>query len=123
VPTSANKALEAARAEAAKRAKEAPKEEVRTDAFELSDSECYIRLVIEMYASGCGVSMGVMPDGMAQWVRLRYPTSSKSSFAGLVAFAVHNDPTTVLQKAVQALDASPNSQWWKPDRYAEAAPK
>ena len=71
-----------------------------------------------MYTSGVGVGLGVMPDGMAIWIRLRVPEKSKDPRAGQVAFVAHNDPEVVWQKAVQALESSVTSNWWKPDRFA-----
>lgn len=100
------------------RAKEQQKPEEPTDAFELDEAECFVRLVISMYASQLGLGMGVMPDGMAVWIRLRVPSSSNDPRAGKVAFVVSNDTLSVLQKAVQAMEASPTSNWWKPDRFA-----
>jgi hypothetical protein len=111
--------LKRARAIAVARAKEAKVEEADTDAFDLSIEECYVRLVVAMFASGCGLGMGVMPDGMALWIRLRMPAESTDPRAGHVAFVAHNDPQTVWQKAVQALESSAQSNWWKPDRYAK----
>lgn len=113
--------LKKARGIAVARAKEEAKPEEPTDAFNLSVEECYIRVVISMFASGVGVGMGVMPDGMALWVRLRMPAQSKDPRAGRVAFVAHSDPQIVWQKAVQALESPADSNWWKPDRFAAPA--
>ena len=110
--------LKKAREVAVARGKARVEEDLPTDAFDLSLEECYVRLVIAMFASGVGLGMGVMPDGMAIWIRLRVPTESSDPRAGHVAFVAHSDPTTVFQKAVQALEASAQSNWWKPDRFA-----
>lgn len=103
------------------RAKAEAQSDEPTDAFNLSVEECWIRVVIAMYASGVGVGVGVMPDGMAIWVRLRMPAKAKDPRAGHVAFVAHNDPQVVWQKAVQAMESSVQSSWWKPDRFANPA--
>ena len=111
--------LRAAQKTAVARAKEEAAPEEPSDAFSLSIEECYVRIVIAMYTSGIGLGLGVMPDGMALWIRLRVPTKSKDPRAGHVAFVAHNDPAVVWQKAVQALESSVGSNWWKPDRFAQ----
>lgn len=112
------KLLKEAQERAKVRAKERLEAEPQPDVSDLSEAECFVRLVIAMYAFQLGVGMGVLPDGMAIWIRLRVPADSSDERAGMVAFVAHNDPATVLRKAVLALEASPKSNWWKPDRFA-----
>lgn len=114
------KALQEAQKAAQVRAKELAQSDPLSDVSDLSESECWVRLVIAMYASQLTLGVGVMPDGMAIWLRLRVPTASTDPRAGMVAFVAHNDPSVVLQKAVLALEASPKSNWWKPDRFAQS---
>lgn len=113
------KALQEAQKAAQQRAKDQAALEPAADVSDLSESECWVRLIIAMYASQLNMGVGVMPDGMAVWIRLRVPASSTDPRAGRVAFVAHNDPAVVLQKAVLALEASPQSNWWKPDRFAQ----
>jgi len=113
--------LTTARKAAVARAKAEAAPEEQTDAFGLTLEECWIRVVVSMYASGVGLGVGVMPDGMALWIRLRMPAKAKDPRAGMVAFVAHTDPLTVWQKAVQALESSAQSNWWKPDRFAAPA--
>jgi len=110
--------LKDARKAAVARAKEETQPDEPTDAFGLTVEECYVRLAVSMFASGLGLGMGVMPDGMALWIRLRMPSKAKDPRAGMVAFVAHTDPLIVWQKAVQALESSAQSNWWKPDRFA-----
>src|SRR5689334_10662340 len=90
-PPDALKALQDARKTAMVRAEERDEGEQPADVGNLSVEECLVRLLIEMYASELTLGMGVMPDGMAVYARLRYPTSCKDPRAGLVSFVVHND--------------------------------
>lgn len=113
--------LKDARKAAVERAKEAVVEEAPTDAFGLTVEECYIRILVAMFTSGVGVGLGVMPDGMAIWIRLRVPEKATDPRAGHVAFVAHSDPQVVWQKAVQALESPVESNWWKPDRFASPA--
>lgn len=112
------KDLEAARKAAVDRAKAEAAEKPPSDVSDLTVEECYIRVLVEMFALGVGLGVGVMPDGMAIWIRLRVPAKAKDPRAGHVAFVAHNDPTTVWQKAVLALESASPGQWWKPDRFA-----
>jgi len=114
-PTDLEKAREAAmaRAKAEKEAAPPPPE-----AIDLDEAECFVRLVIEMYSSGLRLGMGVMPDGMAVWIRLSVPSKATSPYAGLVSFVISDDTTTVLRKAVVSLEAAPRPPYWKPDQFA-----
>ncbi len=112
------KALEDARRQAIERAKELEESFPEPTTIDYSTDECVTQLVIAMYALGLKVGMGVMPDGMAIYVRLSVPGKSVDPRAGMVSFVVHNDPTEVLRKAIQALEASAQSNYWKPDQYA-----
>lgn len=112
------KALEDARRQAIDRAKELEESFPEQPAVDYSVDECVTQLVIAMYALGLKVGLGVMPDGMAIYVRLSVPSKSVDPRAGMVSFGVHNDPTEVLRKAVLALEASEKSAYWKPDRFA-----
>lgn len=107
-----------ARKAAVARAKAEKEAEEPSDAFNLTIEECYVRILVAMFALGVGVGLGVMPDGMAIWIRLRMPAKAEDPRAGHVAFVAHSDPQTVWQKAVQALESSAQSNWWKPDRFA-----
>ena len=113
------KALEVARQQAIERAKELEESFPEEQAVDYSVDECVTQLVIAMYALGLKLGMGVMPDGMAIYIRLSVPSKSVDPRAGMVSFVVHNDPTEVLRKAVQALEASAKSAYWKPDRFAD----
>lgn len=111
-------ALQAAKKLAVERAKELEASFPEPVQLDLTAEECYVRLVIDMYASGIKLGMGVMPDGMAIWCRISMPSTAKDPRAGMVAFVVHNDPTEVLRKAILAMDASERSNYWKVDRFA-----
>lgn len=110
--------LEKARKAALARAKEIAAADPPADVSDLTVEECFVRVLVEMFASGLGLGVGVMPDGMAIWIRLRMPTEAKDARAGHVAFVAHNDPQVVWQKAVLALESASPGQWWRPDRYA-----
>lgn len=112
------KALEVARQQAIERAKELEESFPEPQTIDYSQEECFTQLVIAMYALGLKLGMGVMPDGMAIYIRLSVPSNSVDPRAGMVSFVVHNDPTEVLRKAVLALEASEKSAYWKPDRFA-----
>lgn len=112
------KALEEARKTAMARAEEQSHEDEKQDHSDLSFEDCFVRLLVEMYASQLKVGFGVMPDGMACFCRLSYPSASKDARAGRVSFLVSNEHTALLLKCMDALDASEKSQYWKPDRYA-----
>jgi hypothetical protein len=103
-----------ARAEEQEAAKPPPIDETLTEA------ECFVRLVIAMYAYQLRVGMGVMPDGMAIFIRLSVPAESKDPHAGMVSFVVSDDTAAVLLKAVQALEAQPKPPFWKPDQFAQS---
>jgi len=89
---------------------------------ELDEAECFVRLVIAMYAYKLRVGMGVMPDGMAVFLRLSVPSEAKDPHAGMVSFVVSDDTLGVLRKAVSALEASPKPPYWKPDQFARGNP-
>jgi hypothetical protein len=114
------KALEEARKTAMARAEEQSHEEARQDHSDLSFEDCFVRLLVEMYASQLKLGFGVMPDGMACFARLSYPAASTDPRAGRVSFVVSNDHGSLLLKCMDALDASEKSQYWKADRYAQA---
>lgn len=113
------KALQAAKKLAQERAKELEDSFPEETTIDLSAEECYIQLVITMFACGLKVGLGVMPDGMAIWCRLSMPSTAKDPRAGMVSFLVHSDPTEVLRKAILALESSKQSSYWKEDRYAK----
>lgn len=112
------KALQQARKDAASRAEKAAAEAPKVDDIDLDEAECFVRLVISMYASQLRLGMGVMPDGMAVFVRLSIPSASTDPRAGMVSFVVSDDTTSVLRKAVSALEAPAKPPWWKPDQFA-----
>src|SRR5258707_7020132 len=105
------KALEVARQQAIDRAQELAESFPEPETVDYSVDECITQLVIAMYALGLKMGLGVMPDGMAIYVRLSVPSKSVDPRAGMVSFVVHNDPTEVLRKAVQALEASAQSNY------------
>jgi len=109
--------LEMARKAAVARGKEQRKADLNVDST-LTVEECFVRLVIEMYASGTKLGFGVMPDGMAIWCRLSVPTGAHSPYAGRVSFVVSNEHATLLSKAVAALEAAPDGVFWKADAFA-----
>lgn len=92
------------------------------DVSDLDEAECFVRLVIAMYASQLTLGMGVLPDGMAVYLRLRVPSKSTDPRAGMVSFVASDDTLSLLRKAVCALEASETSRWWKPDRFANGPP-
>lgn len=112
------KALEVARQQAIDRAKELEESFPPEQSLDYTAEECLIQLIIAMYATGLKLGMGVMPDGMAIFIRISVPSNSVDPRAGMVSFVVHNDPTEVFRKAILALEASPQSNYWKPDQYA-----
>jgi hypothetical protein len=112
------KALEEARKTAMARAEEQSHEEEKRDYSDLSFEDCFIRLLVEMYSSQLKLGFGVMPDGMAVFARLSYPSASSDPRAGRVSFLVSNEHTSLLLKCMDALDATERSNFWKPDRYA-----
>jgi hypothetical protein len=112
------KALQQARRDAMARAELAATESNALPEVDLDETECFVRLVIAMYASGVRLGMGVMPDGMAIFIRLSVPTESVDPHSGMVSFVVSDDTAAVLRKAVQALEAPAKPPWWKPDQYA-----
>ena len=109
-------AKKAAKARAKAEADAAPK----SDPSDREETECFVHLVIAMYSTGLKMGLGVMPDGMAIYVRLSMPASSTDPRAGMVSFVVSQDTRSVLNKAVDALEASERSQYWKPDRFAQS---
>jgi hypothetical protein len=111
--------LEEARKAAIARAEQEAAEAPAAELEDLDEAECFVRLVIAMYASKLKVGMGVMPDGMAIYLRLSIPKGSTDPRAGMVSFVVSSDTQAVLLKAVGALDASAQSSYWKPDRFAD----
>lgn len=112
------KALEQARLTAAARAEDRASQEPEPAPSEESVEDCMLRLVVYCYASELKVGMGVMPDGMAIWIRLGFPKTSRDERAGLVSFCVSDTLQAVLWKAMAALDSGPKSTYWKPDQYA-----
>lgn len=118
--TSAKKLVEEARHKAMARAAEEILTEVPGEDIDLDEAECFVRLVVEMYASKLKLGMGVLPDGMAVFIRLTYPTTSQDPHAGMVSFVVSDDTLSVLRKAVQALEAKAQPPYWKPDQFAVA---
>lgn len=117
-PPDALKALQQARTDAMARAEAEALEKPALPEVDLDESECFVRLVIGMYASQLRLGMGVMPDGMAIWIRLSIPTKSSDPRAGMVSFVVSDDTAAVLRKAVQAMEAPAKPPWWKPDQFA-----
>jgi hypothetical protein len=107
-------------AKKAAQANAASRQEAEPATPEVDDDEatCFVKLSIACYLHGYVLGMGAMPDGSALWLRLRCPATSDDPRAGMVAFCVSDDSLGILQKAVAALDASPKSKWWKPDRFA-----
>lgn len=82
--------------------------------------EALVLLTIEMFRTGLTVGMGVLPDGMAVYVRLRMPSKAEDPRAGMVAFLAGSDAPSALSKALHALESSSKSNYWKPDRFAQA---
>lgn len=113
------KALDAARKTSKARAKEAAENAPQQDPSDRDETECFVHLVIAMYSTGLKLGLGVMPDGMAIYIRLSMPAASEDSRAGMVSFVVSQDTKSVLNKAVDALEASEKSQYWKPDRFSQ----
>lgn len=103
-------------AQAAAAARSAAEPSVET--FDGDEAVCFVQLAVACYLDGFVVGMGAMPDGSALWIRLRCPASSENARAGMVAFVVSDDTLGLLQKAVSALEASPDSKWWKVDQFA-----
>jgi hypothetical protein len=116
------KALDAARKTAKARAQAEADAAPKQDPSDRDETECFVHLVIAMYSTGLKMGLGVMPDGMAIYIRLSMPASSADPRAGMVSFVVSQDTKSVLNKAVDALEASEKSQYWKVDRYATALP-
>jgi len=111
------RALENAQKTARKRAQDQIAADPPPAEVELDEAGCFVQLAVACYGWGCVLGMGVMQDGSALWLRIRMPPTSTHACAGMVAFVVSDDTLAILQKAVQALDASPHSKWWKPDKY------
>lgn len=111
------KALQEAKRSAKARAEREEAEKPPLPEVDLDTEECFVRLVVHMFASELRLGMGVMPDGMAIWVRLSVPAKSTDPRAGLVSFVVSDDTAAVLRKAVQAMEAPAKPPWWKPDQY------
>lgn len=114
------KALQEAKRAAMARA-EAKEAETQVQDLDLTPEECLVQLTIHMFASGLKLGMGVMPDGMAVFIRLSFPPESTDPRAGMVSFVVSNDIEAVLLKAVSSLEASAQSNFWKKDRFARVA--
>lgn len=117
--TDAPTPLDIARRQAIERAQELAESFPEAATIDYSSDECITQLVIAMYALGLKLGMGVMPDGMAIYIRLSVPRGSVDPRSGMVSFVVHNDPVEVLRKSIQALEASAQSAYWKPDRFAD----
>lgn len=113
--------LKEAKAQAKKRL--AAEEEARKldePDVEYSTDELLTLLTIEMFRTGLTLGMGILPDGMATFVRLRMPGKADDPRAGQVAFLAGSDAHSALTKAVQCLDAPANGTYWKPDRFAQS---
>jgi hypothetical protein len=109
--------LDEARKAAMQKAKdEAPPEPRLPEDLDAVDA--LVQLLVQSYALGFTYGLGAMADGSALWLRIRVPKSSVHPCAAMVAFVVDQDPTTLLCKALLALEASPESKWWKPDAFA-----
>jgi hypothetical protein len=100
------------------RAEERANQEPEPSVGEETMDEAMATLAIWMYAHELKLSMGVMPDGMALWVRLGFPKASTDERAGMVSFLVSDQLETVLRKSLASLEASAKSNYWKPDQYA-----
>lgn len=111
---------DAKRAAKARAEKQAAEEIAEAPKIDYSTEECLVLLTIEMFRTGLTVGMGVLPDGMAVYVRLRMPSKAEDPRAGQVAFLAGSDAPSALNKAVQALDAPKDGVYWKPDRFAQA---
>jgi len=111
-------AQKTAKARAQREAAQAPQH----DPSDRDEAECFVHLVIAMYSLPLKVGMGVMPDGMAIYIRLSIPKTSTDERACMVSFVVSQDTKSVLNKAVDALEAGSQSQYWKVDRYAAERP-
>jgi hypothetical protein len=116
------KALQEARKQAMARAAQEAADTPPPPNDDLDEAECFVRLVVAMYASKLKVGMGVLPDGMAVYLRLTMPSESTDERAGMVSFVVSDDTLSVLRKAVQALESAPKPPYWKPDQFARAKP-
>jgi len=112
------KALQDAKRTAQARAKREADAAPKSDPSDRDETECFVHLVIAMYSLPLKVGMGVMPDGMAIYIRLSIPATSTDERAGMVSFVVSQDTRSVLNKAVDALEAGGKSQYWKVDRFA-----
>jgi hypothetical protein len=115
------KALEAARKIAKDRAQELVEDFPEAQSIDYDEGECWTQIIIAMFALGLKMGVGVMPDGMAVYIRLSVPSGSSDPRAGMVSFVVHNSPLEVLRKAVLALEATEKSAYWKPDRFASGS--
>ena len=122
-PADPRNLLQEARRQAMARAELEAAEAPELPVVDMDETECFVSLVIAMYASKLRLGMGVMPDGMAIFIRLSMPAESTDPHAGLVSFVVSDDTAGVLRKAVQALEAPPKPPWWKPDQFARKAEK
>src|SRR6476659_651899 len=109
------KALQDAKKLAQERAQELVEDMPEERSLDYSIEECHLQVLINMFAMGLKLGMGVMPDGMAIWIRLSVPNTAKDPRAGMVAFVVHSDPVDVWRKAVLALESSSKSNYWKED--------
>ena len=119
-PDALSKARDAAMARAAQEAANQPPQPPDP---EWDIEECFVRLAIDMFSLPCKVGLGVMPDGMALFGRVSVPTSSTDHRAGAMAFVVSDEPQTLLRKLVSCLDDPAYGAFWKPDRFAQGAPK
>jgi len=97
---------------------EAAKKTETAGTIDYSVEECLVLITIEMFRSGLTVGMGILPDGMAVYVRLRMPSEADDDRAGMVAFLAGADTASALSKAIHALESSAKSNYWKPDRFA-----
>lgn len=110
-------AQKARQAQARQEAAQAPKTPVDDT---LTYAEALVQICVSCYAYGCSFGLGALPDGTGIYGRLRMPGKADHPCAGMVAFVVSDDPLSVLHKALAALESSPTSSFWKPDRFAQA---
>lgn len=112
------KALQEAQKTAKTRAKAEAAANPPEDVSDRDEAECFVHLVIAMYSLNVKMGMGILPDGMAMYIRLSVPKTAEDERAGMVSFVVSQDTKSVLNKAVDAMEASAQSRYWKADRFA-----
>lgn len=74
-------------------------------------------LCVAQFESGLSLGSGAMRDGMAVWVRLKYPVGIDDRRAGRVAFTVSDTLEKALRKAAQLL-CEDSMRIWQEDKYA-----